>query len=262
MIIYFLLLLSVPLLAQTSPVCPAESTVIEYVSPVTHGKIASCAYSKDGATVKHGEEFVFKSSGELAKKKYYQHGKETEQTQNLPGVEEAPKPVVSSLTAEKKAVLELVQILSLKKSVEQGNFKVSKCDDKPKAWVMGAMMKSTVKKSYSFKDHCDVNGSFVANFVSPFPMNFDLRNLQDFNNVQMTVKMSLDKSVKGIRYEFEVVESTLKSPKQTIKFVAHYEVEIDILSGEAFPDTQKGHLTIVELDGKVVNERTDLQFKY
>lgn len=262
MIIYLLLLLSLPLMAQNQPTCPPESIPIEYVSPVTHGKVAFCGYLKNGETVKHGEELNFNSSGELIRKTYYHHGDEKEGPQNLPGTEEAPKTIVSDLLKEKKVILELVQILSMKKSIEKGTFQVSQCDNNSRSWVVAAMMKSTLKKSYAFKDHCDVAGSFSANFSTPFPMDFALRNLQDFTSVKMLVKMNLDKSKKGINYKFEVVESTLRSPKQTIKFVAEYEVEIDMINGEPFPDTQKGHFTITELDGKPMNDRNNLNFNY
>ncbi|MBA2405888.1 MAG: hypothetical protein H0V66_14015, partial [Bdellovibrionales bacterium] len=67
----WLSLLSFPVLAQNSPHCPAESFVVEFISPITKAKKSFCAYQKNGETIKHGEEFIFNTNGEIKNKLIY-----------------------------------------------------------------------------------------------------------------------------------------------------------------------------------------------
>lgn len=254
------MLLSLPAFAQNSPQCPPESFVVDYVSPITKARKSFCGYQKDGVTIKHGEEFIFDTKGNVTKKLSFNHGKEGEapvsvappKEQNLPSGDE------QKLLA---SIHDLMEILTLKKAnLGKGMFKVRKCDNKPSDWVKGALFNSPINKSYKFDEFCDVSGSFSANFSSEFPVNFDLRNLQDFNKTNMKVKMSLNKA-KGLRYRFEVSDGFISSSSRNANFKVEYEVDLDPGSGNTLAGTQTGKIHLTKIDGKEVSASKDLKFE-
>ncbi len=255
--ILLLLFLSSLLHAQEVPECPTESFLIQFTSPATGGKKSFCGYQKDGETVKHGEEWTFDRNGSLKKKTYYQHGIEgqaenqviSETAKNAPGAEEK---VLS-------AISDMLQILTLRKETGgKGMFKVDKCDSRPADWLKGVLTNSPVSKTYDFNESCDVKGSFTATFGAPFPVNFELRKLQDFNKTEMKVRMSFNKSPLGVRYRFDVDEATISSSVTNANFKVEYEVDVHPFTGEAIKSSQKGKVSLIKLNGKDVKAEASL----
>lgn len=265
--------------AQNTPQCPSESFVIEFNSPITNSKKSFCGYLKNGETVKHGEELIFDSKGEIKTRLTYNHGQVGEapattapafRGTNIPGTEEATAKFTDTLIGTKNqsdeqvvlaAVQDLLAILTLKKANRAtGTFKIGKCDNRPGDWVKGALFNSTIEKSYSFVEQCDVKGDFLANFKDEFPMSFDLRNLQDFSKTAMTVKMSVNKSAQGIRYRFEVIEGLITSPSRNANFKVEYEVNVNPMTGVAVASSQKGKITLTKINNKEVNASASLAF--
>lgn len=241
--------------------CPPESMRVNHTSPVTHLQKVTCGYMKDGSLVKHGPEMTLEASGKAKNTVYFNHGVEGERPSmaiapsptNLPGVEEASQSFL--------AVQELMKVLAFgKEGLNQGQFKVHQCDPQPKTWVSAALTKKEVKKTYAFKENCDVSGSFTASFLEEFPVGFDLRNLQEFNRTDMMVKMAIKQSVGGIRYRFDVRDGKLSSPNKKVEFKVEYEVDINPLTGSTIFNTQQGTITITKLDGKVVSITKPLIF--
>jgi hypothetical protein len=251
-----IILLTTSVLAQTAPNCPSESLLIEFMSPITGGKKAFCGYLKDGQTVKHGEEWSYDKNGNLLKKTTFQHGINNEGPANLSG----PKSEVE----EKKIIgniSELLRILTLKKTAVAGErFQVSKCDNAPLEWLKGAIFNTSIPKNYMFIDKCDVSGDFVASFVEEFTLEFQLRNLEDFNHVKMRVKMSANKANAGIRYKFEVIEGYISSPKRNANFNVNYEIDINPLTGEAEKASQRGRVSLSKVNGSEVNAEAPLRY--
>lgn len=259
MITIIFYLLSVLTFADEIFPCPPESMSVEHRSPVTHLKKITCGYMKDGSLVKHGDEVTLDSSGKVIKTVSYNHDEEGKKPvmapapRNLPGVEEA--------TEEFLAIQNLMKVLNFdKEGINQGQFKVHHCDPQPKTWVSAALTKKSITKSYKFNENCDVTGSFTASFLQEFPVNFQLRNLQDFHHTAMMVKMAIKQSVKSIRYRFDVREGKLTSPKKKIEFKVEYEVDINPLTGSTIYDTQEGTITITKIDDKVVTITKPLIF--
>jgi hypothetical protein len=252
-------------LGQSAPSCPPESFLIEFNSPITGGKKSFCAYQKDGATVKHGDELSFDKSGSLIKKTSYQHGTETsaaspEIPKNLPGTNEAV--LIKSEAKLLGTISDLIRVLTLKKThAGGGTFKVGGCDPTPLEWVKGALMKTPINKTYAFGEQCDVSGGFSANFGKEFPMAFQLRNLEDFIKTNLTVKMSLNKSQSGLRYRFEVLDGFIAAATRNANFKAEYEIDVDPFSGDAMKGTQQGKLTLTQIDGKPVQAEAPLKFE-
>jgi hypothetical protein len=272
--IIFLTFFSLSVFAQNIPQCPPESFVVEFNSPITKAKKSFCAYQKNGETIKHGEELIFDTKDEVVKRILYNHGQEGESPTtavapdfkgaNIPGTEEASGKFTDTLIGTKplsdeqkflSTVQDLMAVLTMKKENSgKGLFKVSQCDDKPMDWLKAAIFNTQINKSYVFKDLCDVKGTFSANFTSEFPMKFELRNLQDFNKTEMTLKMKVTKSASGIRYAFEVVEGFISSPTRNANFKVEYEIDINPLTGVADKSSQKGKVTLTKIDNKEVKD--------
>lgn len=276
--ILFLTFFSLSVFAQNIPQCPPESFVVEFNSPITKAKKSFCAYQKNGETIKHGEELIFDTKGEVIKRVSYNHGQEGEATiasapaavtpdfkgTNVPGTEEATSKFTDTLIGTKPlsdeqkflgTVQDLMAVLTMKRENNgKGIFKVSQCDDRPMDWLKAAILNTQINKSYVFKEQCDVKGSFSANFTSEFPITFELRNLQDFNKTEMTLKMKVTKSVSGIRYGFEVLEGLISSPTRNANFKVEYEIDINPLTGIADKSSQKGKVTLTKIDNKEVKD--------
>lgn len=262
--LFLLFLYASTCLGQSTPSCPSESFLIEFNSPITGGKKSFCAYQKDGATIKHGDEYSFDKSGGLIKKTSYQHGTETsaasqEIPKNVPGTNESV--LIKSEAKLLGTISDLVRVLTLKKNqAGGGTFKVSGCDPKPAEWVKGALMKTPINKTYGFNENCDVSGGFSANFDKEFPMSFQLRNLEDFIKTNLSVKMSLNKSQNGLRYRFEVMDGFIAASNRNANFKAEYEIDVDPFTGDAMKGTQQGKLTLTQIDGKTVQAEAPLKF--
>jgi hypothetical protein len=253
----FLLLPLASLATTKGPICPAESILIEFMSPITGGKKSFCGLQKDGTTIKHGEEWSYDRKGELVKKSYFHYGVEgsapTQEVKNLPGAEEAK--ILANIH-------DLIQVLSLKKN--SGNsrlFKIHKCDKKPEDWGAGALFNKTVPKSYAFEEGCDVQGQFTANLMSAeFPVNFELRNLEDINKVSMKVKMSIQKTQGGISYHIVISEGEVFSPKRNGSFKVEYDVTLNPLTLSPTEDGERGRIVLTKLNGKEVSAEERLRF--
>lgn len=257
-----LIILFIPLFTFATELlqCPPESMRVNHVSPVTHLSKVTCGYMKDNSLVKHGPEMTLEASGKVKNTIYFNHGVEGERpvmeappSSNLPGVEEASQSFL--------AVQELMKVLAFgKEGLNQGQFKVHHCDPQPKTWVSAALTKKEVKKTYAFKENCDVSGSFTASFLEEFPVGFDLRNLQEFTRTDMMVKMAIKQGPSAIRYRFDVREGKLSSLKKKVEFKVEYEVDINPLTGSTIFNTQQGTITITKIDDKVVSITKPLIF--
>ncbi|MBA2403495.1 MAG: hypothetical protein H0V66_01880, partial [Bdellovibrionales bacterium] len=115
-------------------------------------------------------------------------------------------------------------------------------------------------KSYIFKELCDVKGNFSANFQKDFSLKFEMRNLQDFSNTEMTVRMKVNTLPSGIRYGFEVLEGLISAPTRNAHFKADYTVEINPTNGKVDKNSQAGKVTLTKVGSKEVNVSAPLRF--
>lgn len=256
---YIMLFLLAPVAAFAA--CPPESMEVEYVSPVTYTRRVTCAYMHKGEIIKHGPETELDKDGKVIKTTEYNNGEpgkaQAPKPKNLPGAEEFAKEQESFAVVTK-----LLSIFSYDKtSVNDGDFKVSQCDKKPKDWAIGAITKKDIPRSYSFEEKCDVSGSFTASFKNPFPVSFMLRNLKGFTDTSMTVVMSIKKAPENaIRYRFEAGPATVTAPSDKIEFKAWYEVDVDPMSGVTKFNTQGGQITLLKVGDKPMNVERPLLF--
>jgi hypothetical protein len=227
-VIFFLLFSTMVFatLPGTEEICPDGSMLVEYVSPVTGNKKKVCM--KD--MVKVGEPSVRASATS------------------------APVASVTLDTKYIKAIQHLLKILSRQSINDTVLFNVTKCDKNPVAWVKMALTKQPATFSYAYKEDCDVQGNFTANFGEPpFELSLQLRNLMEFNKASMKVLQNAESGSRGILYTFKAKEGILFSATDKIEFEADYEIEINPLTGASYRETQNGSIHIKSHNGKPVN---------
>jgi hypothetical protein len=243
-----LLLIMTHLLAQTpdSIECPPDTLKVDFVSPVTGLRKVACTKKINGQNVPQ-IEYNFDKSGQLAPGK----SSAVFGAVNLPGTEEKKAPISQEKISS--ALKHVLKILS-RQTLNDGlvTFRVNTCEANPIEWIKMAMTKQPKTFSYRFKEGCDVDGTFTAAFEKEFPINMNLKNLYDFNQTQMNVIQKMSKGQKGVRYHFEAVTGTLKSPSEMVEFKARYEIEFNIFNGEPLEETQNGMLTITKVNDKAV----------
>lgn len=230
-------LLTSSLFAQSIPgteemTCPGEGFVVDYTSPVTNKRVQKC---------------MIKVNGEIVEQ------------------DSAPAPVTAATPKKQdpkyaKAIQQLLGILSRQNSNLNGTFVVSSCDKNPMAWIRMALTKSQQTFSYSFKDGCDVEGSFTGKFAAPFPMNMKLRNLNGFNQTNMEVTLDLKKGTRGLLYSFKAIKGLVQSDADKVDFEAWYEIEVNPMTGAGIQETQKGEITIVSVNGEAMNLKEKLYY--
>ena len=219
---YFIFFL-LPLSAFSQvPGCPPETFLVEYQGPVTHGKEAFCGLLKNGETVKHGEEYSFDPKGVLLKKRTFNQGIES------PSFGGVTLPGTEESRSGKSealgAIKNLAGILAFRKGSDHRIFKVTTCHKNLFDWLLGGAFKNSIPQEYRFGVGCDVEGSFTVNFENPFPMGLKLRNLHDFTWTDM-------------------------------------KVLVQPMTGVPIESSQKGEITLLQINGKEVLEKSSLVFE-
>ncbi len=173
-------------------------------------------------------------------------------------------PPVSSPEDEKKVLKTITDFLKVLSFQAQGastsKFKVENCDRDSMAWVKAAMMKTALERSYAYNEKCDVAGTFFAKFGEEFSMRFNLRNLDDLDFTQLKMIMDFELKSGAILYKFEVLDGKLSSASKAARFTARYQIEINPITGEPAKNSQKGELTLIELNGKEVKASVPLAY--
>lgn len=234
-------------------ICPDGALLMEYELPHSGKVKKTCGYFKNGEVVKHGPEVVT-YEGKVVESLNFKNGERVRI--------DTSKAELESTKIEQTfgALTKLLSILSYDQGkMNHGQFNVGGCDKRPFDWVVMALKKSELQKSYSYTQNCDVSGSFTASFKKEFLVNFDLRNLNSFNHSKMKVKMTSKKGAVGIRYRFEVLDGSISSTDDTFTFKAEYEVDINPQNGHAIFSTQEGLVSITNLEGAGVITR-ELRF--
>jgi hypothetical protein len=234
--------------------CPDGALLMEYQLPEGKKVKKTCGFFQSGKVIKHGPEVVT-SAGKVIEETYYKNGEETS----------LPSKIVENKDMELeqvfKSLRELLSILSYDQGrMNHGQFNVGGCDPRPFDWVVAALKKNDIPKTYSFSEKCDVSGSFTASFKRNFPVDFNLRNLNGLTQSHMKIKMISKKGTVGIRYRFEVLEGTISSSQNSYSFKAEYEVDINPQNGHAIFSTQKGSVSIIEANKKSISFNRELMF--
>jgi hypothetical protein len=246
--------------AQAAYQCPAESLKVEFVSPVTKGRIINCVYEKDGQTIKHGQQWTFDSSERLMKVSEFSHGNEKTAGLSLPGAEESRQENINEVAMSD--IMEIVRVLTLKQvEVREKFFKVNHCDHNAEAWIMAALMKQSLKRSYQFSENCDVQGDFVVSFAEEFPMILKLRHLKEFTATSMKIKLLISRKGNDIVFAAHVSEGVVTSPKNKVEFKANYEMQISPISQAVLPGSQHGKITLIQVNQGPVNITRDINFE-
>ena len=250
------LLMMTHLLAQTvdSIQCPPDMLKVDFVSPVTGLRKVACTKNINGQNVPQAE-YLFDKDGQLVPAK----SSPVFGGVNLPGTEE--KQASASNEKISNALKHVLKILS-RQTLNDGlvSFRVNACETNTMEWIKMAMTKQPKAFCYKFKEGCDVDGTFTAAFEKEFPITMRLKNLYEFNQTEMNVIQKMSKGQKGIRYRFEALTGTLKSPTEKVEFKAWYEIEFNMFNGDPLEETQDGLLTIFKVNDKPVQIEEKLRY--
>jgi hypothetical protein len=226
--------------------CPDISIAAQYISPVTKAKKITCGYMSNNRFIKHGQEIEFDKSDKVVKTNFYVHNK----------LETAPETEEETF----KVIHEVLRIFPYEKSVSQDKLKISTCDSDKKTWVKKALISQSVQKTYTFSKKCDLSGTFSATLLGEFPVNLEMKNLDEYKFARMRVRMYIDQTASGILYQFKVREGEIISRDKTITFKAKYEVKFDPLTGSTKFATQNGEISLTKVGDRILNLSKPLLF--
>lgn len=144
------------------------------------------------------------------------------------------------------AIQEALRVLNYDKSSTE-KLHINNCDRNSSTWVKAATTSTVVQKTYSFKNGCDLSGTFTGGFLEPFDLNLEMRRLSGFNRLRLKVKLRMRQKPNGILYSFSVTEGMIGSPEKVVHFNVEYSVLVDPLTGKTKYRTQEGEITLTGL---------------
>jgi hypothetical protein len=133
---------------------------------------------------------------------------------------------------------------------------MDKCFPEKASWTQAALLKKSIDIEYKFSDDCDLQGKFVASYLDEIPMQFQLKESENFKQAKALVKLHIHQHRNGVYYGFEVKEGSLISLKKTVHFTAKYKVDTDPLTNELKPGSEKGEFSIIQPGPKKVVKQT------
>lgn len=120
------------------------------------------------------------------------------------------------------------------------------------------LMKESVTLDFKFKEGCDIQGAIRPKILTPFPAVLDLRNIQSYDKIETSNKVTANLEMKPI-LNLEMREGVLLGPKSRVKFEADYRVRINPTGGKTVSENLGGELRISEINGKKVSIREKIK---
>lgn len=149
------------------------------------------------------------------------------------------------------------EILQNRKAGSYKNFSVKDCPKHKVDWVKIILKRQKQTLTYNFAKECDLDGTVEPQVLEKFPLNFRLRNLDEFNSIKGEAKLSPTIASRPL-LRLDLANTEMSSPKENIKFRAYYEAEIDPFSSKVVGKHLGGKIFIEEINGKKINEEYPL----
>jgi hypothetical protein len=128
-------------------------------------------------------------------------------------------------------------------------FRVDACDKKKINWMEVLMMRAEATLDYKFKPGCDIEGTIRPKILSEFPAKLKLRNVESYNEVESTNRVTANLDSKPI-LNLEMRSGELNG-KSKVKFEVDYQVQINPLDkSRPVEKNLGGELRITEIDGQ------------
>ncbi len=171
----------------------------------------------------------------------------------IPELKAMPPNVQEVRTSVRSLIAPLLPGAKKKFSGGAKDFRVDQCQREKINWTDVLLMRKTITLTFKFKEGCDAEGTISPKVFSPFPAEFRLRHLKNYNHVSSQNKV-------GATFEsqptmsIEMRQGVLTGDKGKVKFEADYQVVLDPLNQERpIKKNLGGELRITEVDGKKVS---------
>ena len=167
------------------------------------------------------------------------------------------KPPSQSGEEEAKVITSIFKAMTPQKNAANkqivsytSQFTVRACQIPVHKWAQFALMGTPIHQNFIFKDGCDVQGALTIT-QTPFPLNLQIRNYQDFIRVrmQLVVTLTLDLQSQVAHISVKATDgllSTKLDPRST-EFSGDYTFDIGIDGQMA--NNKGGNLKINRLKG-------------
>lgn len=133
-----------------------------------------------------------------------------------------------------------------------GKFTVEKCEKHKVDWTAVLLRQSSAALTFTFKEGCDIEGTITPAVFTPFPIELKLKNLDEFNQLVTTSKITSSIESKPVLL-LELTEGQLKGAKGVVKFQANYQVRVNpIEKARPIDENLGGELKISEIFGNRV----------
>ena len=150
------------------------------------------------------------------------------------------------------------EILQNKTAEAYKNFSVKECPKHKIDWVKIILRREKQTLSYKFTPGCDIDGSVSPQVMQDFPIDFKLRNLDEFSAIKGNAKLAPTFGSSKPLLRLDLNSTEIIAPKEKIKFSAYYETEINPLSKNIIGKHLGGKIFIEEINGKKMKEEFPL----
>lgn len=168
-------------------------------------------------------------------------------------------PVAQAAAKNISPVLQafIQELLQNRKASDYKDFSVKNCPKHKIDWTSIIFRREKQNLTYKFAKGCDIDGTVAPQVLQDFPIDFQLRHLDDFQSIKGKAKLSPTIAAKPL-LRLDLSETEISSPKDKIKFSAYYETEINPLSKDVIGKHLGGKIFIETINGKAVKEEFPL----
>lgn len=168
----------------------------------------------------------------------------------------ANKVKKNSKIEETKKVLKA--LLPFQGKSKNSSFKIDQCKIDKNKWTMLLLAKQSFTEKLNFNKGCHVEGQYTTKMETPFPVNFKLKNLKNFEKVNFNFLIKLIYEPVPMIKVF-MNNGTLKGKKDIIKFDVDYSAEIDPLSKGFIKKDLGGNIVINSINGKKIKQKIPIK---
>jgi len=131
------------------------------------------------------------------------------------------------------------------------HFRIDNCQDPKINWAQILTSHSQASIKFKFKEGCDLNGEINPQFIKPFKINLDLRNLFHFTTFQSDNQISAILERHPI-LKLEITNGLLKGLNSEVKFNANYSIRIKSSNEMTKAEYLEGEIIITEINSRKI----------
>jgi len=232
--------------------CPEGTDLVNVDLSQFEKQISFCQKLVNGIPIKHGplkqfkkgqaeptEEFYFEDK-QVTKEKYFELADLNKPKENSDFKND-------SLEAH-KAISSIFQSLTrvMQKAINQDGFHYNGCENYLRKWINVLLADTSYEFKYTFKDNCDINGSFETTTGKKLNGNIQLRNLGIFNHLTFNANYKLG-NLNDMSVNLEIKDGILNSPKGKIIFDFNGKIYFNQRNSESSSNEEKSLITFTNI---------------